>query len=376
MIIIIDPWKTNYLKGFINSLSKKCDNKVVLFTCHKNKSIVSIGSLKVYYLFFPVSDFMKDHFIRKFIRIIEYIIAYIFVYFFTFLNRKKIKLIHFQWLLLYKFDLLSLFLINKFFRIPIIYTAHDLFPHVNGSIHIKTLSKIYSYINTIILHGLNLKNLFHQTYPDNKSNIVVIPHGYENEYINIKIDPNIQVLLNSNKYKKVYLIFGFQFYNKGTDMIADIWINNKNFNTNNLLIIAGKINNYPELIKFSNYKHKNIMIINKFIQEEVLNYYLSISNVVLLPYRAASMTGQLSKVVNFKKAVLLTNVGSMKEYVKDNNVFLTNPNEKELLLKMLEINGSDIKTLDKMGSDLFEHFDTNFRWDVIVLTYLSLYKDA
>jgi glycosyltransferase involved in cell wall biosynthesis len=88
------------------------------------------------------------------------------------------------------------------------------------------------------------------------------------------------------------------------------------------------------------------------------------------------MTGQLSKVVNFKKAVLLTNVGSMKEYVKDNNVFLTNPNEKELLLKMLEINGSDIKTLDKMGSDLFEHFDTNFRWDVIVLTYLSLYKDA
>jgi hypothetical protein len=58
-------------------------------------------------------------------------------------------------------------------------------------------------------------------------------------------------------------------------------------------------------------------------------------------------------VVNFKKAVLLTNVGSMKEYVKDNNVFLTNPNEKELLLKMLEINGSDIKTLDKMGLSKF-----------------------
>ncbi len=373
MIIIIDPWKTNYSKGFINALSQKSNKLIIFFTCKKNKDIISTRFLKVYHVFFNISDFLNDSLIRKFIRTLEYIFAYIYICFYILFNFKKVSVIHIQWLLFYLFDILSL-LFFKSLKLVVIYTAHDLYPHINGKKQIKILNKIYNLINVIVVHGENLKNLFKKIYTNNKSKIVVIPHGFENEMIFFKKDFIVEKIITSSRFNKIYLIFGFQFFNKGTDIVTDLWIKNDELNSKNLLIIAGKIIKYPELNEYTEIKNKNIIFINNFIEEEVLNYYISISNVVLLPYRAASMTGQLSKVVNFKKAVFVTNVGAISEYVNEDIVFLSKPYKNEIEIKLKEVNKYENNTLDEMGKLLFEHFNTHFKWENIIIKYLDLYE--
>ncbi len=373
MIIIIDPWKTDYLTGFIESLSNSSKCQVYLFTSINFKQPSFSNNLFIKNIFFPISDKFSLPIFRKFIRGVEYIFALFYIFFFILKHKGIISVIHFQWLLFLPIDLFFIILFKKFKK-KIILTAHDIIPHINGIKKIPILNKVYSNFDTIFVHGNKLKSQFHLLFPNIKVPVKVIYHGFINSNIKISKDMDLLKILSGKKINKVFLIFGFQFYNKGTDILLQIWKNNKEIHEGNLLIVAGKSINYPELIKLTETNIPNFYFKNEFIEESLLNYYLTLANIVLLPYRNASMTGQIFKVGNFKKPVLATNVGSIGEYISESCSFLVENNTSSIYKKLLEIVDIDNKLLVEIGNKMFDHLNKNFLWDIQIERILNEYK--
>ena len=57
---------------------------------------------------------------------------------------------------------------------------------------------------------------------------------------------------------------------------------------------------------------------NRFVANEEVTKYYSVSDLVVLPYRSATQSGILNVAYGFLKPVLVTDVGGLAEFVDDN----------------------------------------------------------
>ncbi len=368
-VMMIDPWGINnvsyYTKGICSNLSRYVNLELVS-NYFFQKDIESI--YKVKNIFFKRSEKMKKGIKRKIIRSFEYIFSY----------RKIVKLlkdgnydiVHIQWLLFYNADLHFIKKIKKYCK-KLIFTAHNVIPHVNGASKIKTLRKIYKIIDVIVLHGEGISNEFDTIFPEFKQKIYIQKHGrYFNQSTKIditQIDDRISALVNN--HGKKFIFFGHMFYNKGVDRVVNIWL--KEFHlSNDLLIISGKKNeNYDELSKLEKKitDCSNILYLSNYVEDNLLNYLISESNIILLPYRHASMSGVIFTAAEFGKTVLSTNIGSLTEYIKDKeNSFIVESNENSICETMKYISRSvSIEELASMGQKLKSHIIKNYNWENI-----------
>ena len=188
-----------------------------------------------------------------------------------------------------------------------------------------------------------------------------------------KIEKDIREKIANTNRK--FIFFGNIFYNKGTDILLKTWIDHF-AQTDDLLIIAGrtteKFDAFDELcIKAKGIE--NILIINTYVEDNLLNYLISNSNIVVLPYRHASMSGVVFTAAQFKKPIVCTEAGSITEYVrKGEDCFICAPTEEDIRRNIEEIRKNyNVASLEKMGNNLFSHIDSNYSWNEIAkkLTY-------
>lgn len=367
--MIIDPWATGNVSLYLNGLSSGISSQVdlTLFTnCDYKNS--SNKNYKVNPIFFKMSQKMKDSKLRKIIRGIEYIQAYINI--FRELKNNKYDVIHIQWLLIYKMDILFLKKLRKYCN-NIVYTAHNVVPHVNGDRYINDLETIYGLVDKIILHGEGIKNEFIDLFENHKHKVIIQRHGtYLNQNIGFDIEKvNENIVHKTKKYEKVFIFLGHMFFNKGVDRLVHIWLQNFK-NTNNLLIIAGKKNgDYKELDELEPEidRCENLLYINEYVEDNLLNFLINNSDIILLPYRHASMSGVIFTAAEFKKTVLCTNTGAISEYVINNdNSFVVN-DEDEKFYNALKYISDDVskETLKEMGEKLNHYIISQYSWSNI-----------
>ncbi len=134
---------------------------------------------------------------------------------------------------------------------------------------------------------------------------------------------------------RVLLFFGYVRKYKGLDILIQalpkILIKIPDIK---LLIVGEFYDNYKiytdliDKLQLNNY----IKLINKFIpNEEVAKYYLS-ADVVVLPYRSATQSGILNVAYGFKKPVIVTNVGGLAEFVRNEVTgIIVQPNSPDYL---------------------------------------------
>ena len=72
----------------------------------------------------------------------------------------------------------------------------------------------------------------------------------------------------------------------------------------------------------------NIIYYPHTLDEETLNYYIERSDIILMPYRHASMSGLVFKAAEFDKTLLTTSVGSIPEYIDSNCAYLVDSLEQ------------------------------------------------
>ncbi|HSW35142.1 MAG TPA: glycosyltransferase family 4 protein [Candidatus Limnocylindrales bacterium] len=369
-VMMVDPWGTYNMYMYTNGLCESIADYIDL-SLWTNYYYPKERALKypVKRIFFKRSEYMKQGYPRNLIRLCEYYSGYFALI--RELQQNKYDLVHIQWLLHYKSDIRFLTKIKKLCP-KIVYTAHNVLPHRSGEKSCRDLKKIYSIVDAVLVHGEGVKEEFASQFADYIHKVEVQRHGpftdqdltYDTRTIEKKVLDKLQ------HYERVSIYFGNIFFNKGVDRLLRIWLEVFKNNRKHLLIIAGKKSGpYKELEELERdiIACDNILYIDHFIENNLLNFLVSQSQIVLLPYRHASMSGVIFTAAEFNKPVLSTKTGAIREYLLDGeNSFLTENRDDHFSRALQHISENVSKeTLALMGLKLHKHIRQNFSWEEI-----------
>ena len=136
-----------------------------------------------------------------------------------------------------------------------------------------------------------------------------------------------------------------------------------------MLIIAGKITEKTEKYSELEKKSKNIsnlLYIPHIISDNDHHFLYDSADLVLLPYRHASMSGVVFDAAMFSKTLLSTNVGCIPEYLENNcDSFIVENNYDAIEKKMDEIHNLDKNLPHEMGKSLNINISMKYNWNLI-----------
>lgn len=365
-ILVIDPWgvKTlsSYSSGFYFGLSKCSELTVISNYYFENKNKINCHFLKY---FFKKSENMKDGIIRKLVRGFEYVNAYRKII--SHIKKNKYDVVEIEWLLMYKIDVYFIKKIKKYTKV--LYKAHNVIPHEHGENQVGSLNKIYSAVDWIILHGNSIKKEFDYFFPNiDDAKIIIQPFGTFDMDVSFDIEaiPN-EIVDEVKSFKRKYIFFGGLFFNKGVDRLISVWAENSSKEA--LLIVAGKSSSdYVELKEQASLIESlpNILFLDEFVCDNTLNYLIHSSDVVLIPYRHASMSGVLFTAAAFSKPVMCTDVGSLGEYfVNSSHGFLVSNDDNGINKGLKLLNQTTKEELKEKGVAFNNYVKQNYAWETI-----------
>jgi len=213
------------------------------------------------------------------------------------------------------------------------YTVHDLHQHESNTMSFwgRLLHKYVIYANKGLRDKIsNLTTSSQAQYEELKQ-----IYSYKN--IEFTHFPSLVTPAIKNGQKKVkelegksdyILFFGAVDEYKGVDILADSFC--KLSLPNKHLIIAGR--GHTKLPK-----NKQIIRINRFIDDEEVKDLFSKARLIVYPYRSATMSGVLSIAFYFQKEVLATNIPFFKQYENPGVHFFSHEINNDLLNQLLEV---------------------------------------
>jgi len=248
------------------------------------------------------------------------------------LLKKQVRpdVIHF---LTVDFTLAPYFLFHRS-RKGLFYTVHDLYPHeTNETKFLERLLHSYMWWGTCFLRrkieylvtsSLEQYNALKMMYPGKNVYFTHFPSLVTEQMKNG--NDEVRELLNIEHY---ILFFGRIDEYKGVDLLI------KAYNESNLLqkvklVIAGKGTDYTSLAG----NNKNIIQINRFINDAEIGDLFKKAALVVYPYRSATMSGVLSIAYYFRKKVLMSSVPFFLENRTEDSCFFKTGDYKDLLIKM------------------------------------------
>lgn len=267
----------------------------------------------------------------------------------------------------YPLDLWELFLLQ--FRKKMLLTMHDPLPH-SGKKNIRTcLSRFLSikFAAKIVLLNETQKKDFIRYYHVSEKRIFVNRIGSYNYLKNFK----------SSHYEKDFfniLFFGRISPYKGLEFLCQAMVEVHKICPNATLTIAGGGTIYFD---FSPYKQlKYIELRNHYIGMEELVMLLNKAALVVCPYKDATQSGVILTSFGMECPVLASNVGALKEQIKDGELGLLIPPcdvnaLSSTIIKL--IRNPNILQMMRSNIHEFNTFGENC-WDFITQKYISIYE--
>ncbi len=248
------------------------------------------------------------------------------------------------------------------------YTVHDLHPHETNSPNIshfllhkyivwgyKTLrDKIQNLTTSSISQFDELKNI----YPRKNIGFTHFPSLLTKEMQN----GNIKVPELKGIYDYI-LFFGTVDTYKGVDLLIRAYNESEKLQKMNL-VIAGKGNDYSEVIN----GNKNIIRINRFIDDAEIKDLFEKSAFVVYPYKSATMSGVLSIAYYFKKRVLLSSIPFFCDNASSDSCFFDTGSIDDLQRKAEELSASNLTTDNNSYEEIYSE-------NSLIEDYYKLYFD-
>ncbi len=283
----------------------------------------------------------------------------------------------------YSFSLLkALFkLKNDHEDIPIIMTYHSVY---------TVLSKMESMYMDISLKIIDA-GIVHERYqfellPMNigrvPDNVYVIPHGAKN----IKANPNAKKELGLNG-KKIVGMIGWWEEDKGFHKVVNVWHNLvKNAGKDWMLVVAGGARlgsqsgrQYrPRLLAaINNSKARNsIRIIEGAFNPEEYDRILSAFDIMVLPYKRASQSGNLAHGFALGKPAVVSGLEGLKAEVENSRAGLAvQPGDDVELERAIRILMTDDKLRKECSERAKKYVTRSIRWDIVARKHVELYKE-
>lgn len=250
------------------------------------------------------------------------------------------------------FFMLQVYIARYVFNCKLVWTPHNIVPHDSEYL------KIHRFCRRFFAHQMKWIRLFSELsvaeaakeFKCDTNKFKIIPEGsYVGFYSNKASRIEARKYLNIANDKMVLLYTGFIKPYKGITELIECF--KKNFGNDAVLIIAGKAINetYLETIKKSINQH--IILVDRFIEDDELQYFFNAADVVTLPFKKIENSGSVILAMGFRKPVIAPDMGALTDRLK---------NQPELLYK--ESLEESFEVLKKMSSEKLEQIgENNFR---------------
>ncbi len=217
----------------------------------------------------------------------------------------KPKVIHFDTI-----TLRTLLLIPFIIHCKKVITIHDPIAHIGESSWKKTcINYIYYHLADHFIfyskYALNQFKMYYTKLNQPKHIIQFQPFTFNQQYIKSNIKPSC------------ILFFGRISYYKGIDIFLEVIPEILKIYPDQIFVIAGKSDGYQlDYQFFKKYEH-NILLLNRYINNNEVVQLIQKSKFLVCPYRDASQSGVLMTAKAIGKPVIATNVGAFSEYIQD-----------------------------------------------------------
>ena len=260
------------------------------------------------------------------------------------------------------FEYLKAYALKK----SLVTTMHDPIPHDLSSVSkvkYKTAKMFFRLPKKIILLNNQQTKAFCQRYQIDKERIAYSRLGV---YECTKLFASLE---NSRKFSYVLFFGRIQQY-KGVELLIRAMRIVHEYCPELKLVIAGK-GNINET-----WDESYIEVNNRFIESNELANMLRFCEFTICPYLSATQSGVVTTAFSMEIPVIATNVGGMKESVKDGETgLLVEPNNEKklaeaiiLLHKNQEMRNSFIDNIKRENSEGI------FSWKRIASIYSNIYK--
>lgn len=370
-IFYIDQQSYGNLSVYDYSLLSRIDRSVEIhYFCNK---LYDAGMLKQnihYHKIFKYSG--KQGVAKK----VSYTLSVLQLLFFTILHAPKV--IHQQWIKAIFLDLMIWKISKWFFNTKIIYTAHNVLPHIGTIKSNDEYRKVYSVCDVIISHTVTSQKELVATFPETENKIQIIPHGVLDFNISQSEinDATREILQQHGLEGKLILgMFGFQSLYKGSDIILKLWSEcpDLSANDNLRLLVIGK--SEQDILPAS--LPSNVIVVDKYLANAEFEAFMELTNVILMPYRRIDQSGLLLTVANKKIPFCVSNVGELTKPLEIADVGWSFPSleKNEVKEKILEIISSpDIISNKKNNAEGWQKVQHYYDWSKSAILTERLYK--
>lgn len=221
----------------------------------------------------------------------------------------------------YSFVFLFCLFYSRIFGKKIVWTVHNLKPH---NVKYRRLNKIFWSCFTPLVDGvisLSKANekLFLDKFSLKKEALsTAVYHGLYDGFYNKSISKQeAKKFFSLDESKKVCLFLGQVKAYKNVEALVKLF-NEESSLSNAVLIVAGKFESkaYYDQVCFQAQGNENIIIHNKFIFDDDLQYYFNASDVCLLPFKNIFNSGSVLLSASFNTPVLVPSSDNFIEYAK------------------------------------------------------------
>lgn len=372
-IFYIDPQSYNNLSTYDLSLLKNVkDHDVTYYYCDQYQHDSLPGSSNKCYFHY---NKMKYGITKG----LSYIYSIIRISVDAIIHRPDI--VHVQWLRVWHIDY-AFALLMHWMGIRLIFTAHNILPHIVRKNDEKHYRKYYRLVDNIVVHNRRTQIELAERMCVSEEKIKVVFHGILNSNIAdsdvVRRADELRGNLHIKPSDIVFSCLGVQKTYKGTPLVVDTWADNQELNANmdiHLLIIGRSHGiDYTPVMKFS-----NVYILDQMISDLDFEAYLHLSSVVLLPYLNISQSGLLFSAINRYTPVMVSDVGGLTEPLSYGNIGwnIGMPTKKNLQEMMLDLtrNPNEIAIIKENHTE-FDKVKEVYSWESIGEKTSCLYSGS
>jgi glycosyltransferase involved in cell wall biosynthesis len=222
-------------------------------------------------------------------------------------------------------------------------------------------------LDAYITHSESDKQLVAKRYAIVPGKIHVIPHGLYDQY-GEPLDCKEAKKSLSIKEEFVILSFGLIRKYKGIPSLVRAFeqLPSEILEKSRLLIVGEIWEDRKELldmIKVSPFS-RQITLVDEYVPDNKVNIYFSAADVVVLPYLRASQSGIAHIAMSFGKAVIVSEVGGLKESMANyEGTFFVPPGNVDSIQKAL---------VSQFGNKKYYEAPDQQNWDKIINRYIEL----
>ncbi len=250
-------------------------------------------------------------------------------------------------------------------------TIHDVITHPGDKPSEKGFFRNLpiKFSKEIIVHGEFLKSQFLKKFHCDPQRVNIIPHGV----LKIYTDASESTILED---KNVILFFGRIWDYKGLKYLIEAEPLLRKEIPQIKIIIAGKGDNFKKYEKIMVNKD-SFEVHNYHISDEMASEFFQRASVVILPYVEGSQSGIIPIAYLFKKPVVVTNVGSIPEVVKNGvtGLIVSSKNSSELASAIIKLLKNETQK-KIMGLNGYKMILEDLSWETIADKTVQVYKKA